>query len=369
MRQLQKRNQRIDTLRSEARPRKRGRFGRYIYLLFLAFLAFFLLDLFVGELIYLRGEGMVTREVAVVSAGYQGTVRRIHVDEGERVAKGDVLMRVHSQGMTTDIARLSGDLADVEAKLATLRTRRDKLRTLIPIARERMEKIGEFRDKLQSLGRSGLTNNSALADVITDSFDATRDFKEMQTEAETLGEDLAHTKEARDRVRNALDEMHDIYNEGRVVAPVAGIVGRLNTKPGAGTNPGERLAEVFHGSRYVLAFVPTGAMYQVEEGDKVALRYGVRLMRGEVSKLLPLAHRLPQEFQRAFQTAQRKQLVRVDIMSDARVPPLFTKVDVTWWTSPRVTVVRAIHALRDGVAAAVAWVTGVANAVIGWRVE
>jgi len=356
MRRLKKHTQRIDTLRSEARPRKRGRIGRIVYLLFLLGLVVLLFDIFVGELIYLRGEGMITRDVAVVSPGYRGTVRELSVEEGDRVSAGDRLMRLHSQRMTRDIARLSGDLADVEARLAKLTTRREKLKTLLPAARERMDRIAEFREQIEDLGRARLANNAQIASILTDSFHAKRDFQELETDAETVSAELRHTRNAAERVRTALREMRAIYNEGRVEAPRTGLVGRTDVKPGSGVQPGERVAEVFHGERYVLAYVPTGAIYDVRPGDKVALRYGFRLMQGRIDALLPLAHRLPQEFQRAFQTADRKQLVRIHIAEGARLPPLFTKVAVTWRSSGRVLAIRGVQALRAAVVAAVDWI-------------
>jgi len=356
MRRLKKHSKRVDTLRSEARPRKRGRIGRIVYLLFLLGLVVLLFDIFVGELLYLRGQGMVTRDVAVISPGYRGTVRELSVEEGDRVAAGDRLMGLHSQRMTTDIAQLSGDLANVEAQLAKLQTRREKLKTLLPAARERMDKIAQFRKQIEDLGRARLANNAQIASILTDSFHATRDFQELQTDAETVATELRHTRNAAERVRTALREMRTIYSGGRVEAPRTGLVGRIDVKPGSGIQPGDRVAEIFHGERYVLAYVPTGAIYDVRPGDKVALRYGFRLMQGRIDALLPLAHRLPSEFQRAFQTAERKQLVRIRIAEDGRVPPLFTKVAVTWRSSGRVLAIRGVQALSRAVVAGVDWI-------------
>lgn len=353
MRRLRKRQRRVDTLRSEARPKKRGRAGRIVYLSLIAALGAFVFDMFLGELLYLRGQGMVTRKVSVISLGYRGTVRDLAVREGDRVAADDVMMRVHSARMSKDIAGLSGDLAKVEGELSKLRTRRQHLKSLLPVARARMNKLDAFSEDMRELGKAGLTTSVLSANVLTDSFKALKDFKELQTEAQTVEQEIANTQETADRVRDALNQLRAIYNGGRVVAPKTGLVGRINVKSGSGVEPGTRVAEVFHGERFVLAYVPTGAIYDVEVGDKVALRYGFRLMEGEITRLLPLAHRLPQEFQRAFQTAARDQLVRIRIAETDQTPPLFTKTQVTWRTSARVWAIKGAEAAQRGVAAAI----------------
>jgi len=82
------------------------------------------------------------------------------------------------------------------------------------------------------------------------------------------------------------------------------------------------------------------------------------LMQGEVTRLLPLARRLPKEFQRAFESANRDQLVRIRVGEAAKAPPLFTKMRVTWSASPRVVALQGIGWLDSRVRGAVRWVFG-----------
>ena len=358
MRRIRKNRTRVDALRSEARPKKRGRIGRYVYLGFLAALALWIFDIFVGDLFYLRGRGMLTREVSVISLGYRGTVRSLPVEEGQRVTRDELLMRVHSTRMSKDIASLSADLAKVEGDLSKLKTRRENLKSLLPAARERMNELQTFRDNMRELGKAGLTTSLLNANVLTDSFRALRDFKELQTEARTLEQEITNTQDTAGRIRDALTQLREIYNGGRVVSPTSGLLGTLEVKPGSSVEPGDRVAEIFHGPRYVLAYVPTGTIYDVDIGDRVALRYGFRLMQGEVTRLLPLARRLPKEFQRAFESANRDQLVRIRVGEAAKAPPLFTKMRVTWSASPRVVALQGIGWLDSRVRGAVRWVFG-----------
>lgn len=355
MRRLKPRPRRIDTLRSEARPKKRGRVGRVVYLVFLAGLAVVIFDTFIGELFYLSGSGMVTRDVSVVSVGYRGRVAQLTVSEGDRVEAGETLMRIPSEHMESELAQLSSDLADAEARAARLRAQRDKLDKLLPEARQRLETLEDFRQRLQRLGDRGLTTLAPRAQTLMDSFEALRDVREWEAQQKALKDRLGSTKGAALQARTALIALRDIYDSGTVEAPTSGLVGTLDIASGSGVRRGERLAEIYHGQRHVVAYIPTGALYEVTADQRVALRYGFRVLRGTVTDVSAIAQRLPQEFQKAFQATEREQLLRIRIDSDHAIPPVFTKVHVTWPNSIFVRTVQAMRAGARAAGAAAAW--------------
>src|SRR5215467_12518699 len=84
---------------------------RWVYFLCLLGLAAWLGDLFLGSLFYLRSEGLVLGEPAVIAAEFPVTVRDLMVHEGERVKAGSVAAVVTSQTVVESIARLTADLA------------------------------------------------------------------------------------------------------------------------------------------------------------------------------------------------------------------------------------------------------------------
>jgi hypothetical protein len=76
----------------------------------------------------------------------------------------------------------------------------------------------------------------------------------------------------------------------------------------------------------VLAYVPTGVLYDVEIGDEVQIKTGLQTTRGKISRIEPSAAALPREFQRAFTPVETQQVIRVEFASGEVPPPLFTKV-------------------------------------------
>src|SRR5215831_12847089 len=112
---------------------------RRVYFACLFVLAAWLGDLFFGSLLYLRSEGLVLGEPAVVAAEFPVTVRDLLVREGEHVNAGNVAAVVTSQTVAESIARLTADLATRETHLSELRIRGEKVEALIKLAVTRQE--------------------------------------------------------------------------------------------------------------------------------------------------------------------------------------------------------------------------------------
>ncbi len=165
--------------------------------------------------------------------------------------------------------------------------------------------------------------------------------------------EFAKLRDSAARAAEALKTLESLYRDGVVAAPESGLVGTVRVARGEGVKEGQRLAEIFHGPRFVLAYVPVGALYGVAPDDEVVLRFGFRTLEGRIESRLPVAYRLPDEFQRQFQTLERRQLIRVGITDDA-VPPLFTEVEVTRPGAIRALLARAANFIVGAPRAALA---------------
>ena len=95
-------------------------------------------------------------------------------------------------------------------------------------------------------------------------------------------------------------------------------------------NSRHTLIELSGNQRFVLAYVPTGSLYDVNEGDEVTIKTGLQTMRGIITRVEPFAAALPHEFQHAFTPVERQQVIRIEFLPGELPPPLFTKV----WVRP-----------------------------------
>ncbi len=350
MKRLRRSQKRIDTLRTEVRPRKRGRVGRYVYLTMLAGFALLLFDLLAGDLIYLRGDGMVAQNIAIVGPEYSGTVLSVDVALGDQVKQGQTVAVLRSHEMLKDLAELAAQVVSAETHLSELRIRRRKLASLIPAAQQRVETTREHRERIEGLRQSGLATMKGAASAEADAYKALEELKELEADADLVEAEFAKFQQIAQRAQRALTEIEAVYGDGVLRAAESGLVGNVMVAPGEGVKQGQSLMEVFHGPLHVLAYVPVGALYDVAPGDEVVIRFGFQTLAGQVEARQPLAYRLPQEFQRQFRTVERKQLVRVRLSDDV-VPPLFTEVEVTWPGSIRAVLVDTASIFVNGMAA------------------
>ena len=90
---------------------------KWTYLLAVIAFGVWVFNAFFGGNVYLRAEGLVLAQPAVVAAEYNVTVRDVMVKEGERVTEGQVVVQISSQQVLEGLARLSSEAASRAARL------------------------------------------------------------------------------------------------------------------------------------------------------------------------------------------------------------------------------------------------------------
>lgn len=340
MKQIRK-PQRVDILRTEPRVRKKGRLGKYIYLTLLVGLALWAIDLTAGSLLYLKADGMITREAAAVSSEHTARITSLDVSDGSPVQQGSVVAQLSSQEMSGSMAKMTTELAQYQVALAEMKLRRERVNALLPDAKRRAEASQEEWRKVEEFQKIGMITMMQRARVVHDSYDSVSDLRQLELESKVVDSQLPELQQSVSRAQTELDQLRKAYGEGLLTSPVDGTASDVRVQPGAVVRPGEPIMRIYHGDSYVLAYVPIGALYKVEPGDAVQLRTGFNVLTGKVQAILPVASQLPQEFQKAFQSTQREQLVKISIDPNQELPPLFTTVEVAWDMSPMALLLRS----------------------------
>ena len=299
---------------------------RWTYIACVVGLAAWLGDLFLGSFFYLRSEGMVLAEPAVIAAEFPVTVRKLLVREGERVEAGRVAAIVSSQSVSETIARLAADLAGRQARLSELRIRSEKVDAVVSIAGVRQGAAVDARKQFETLVKSGLLAIDRRTAALESEFRSRQDFEALKAEKRAAEAEIATLSAAMAEAETAMKDLRRLYDEGRLRVPIDGIVTRLAAEIGSVVRAGEALADVYGNQRFVLAYLPTGGIYNVAAGDRVVIKSGLRTVEGVVARVEPFAATLPREFQRAFAPADRQQVIRVEFAPGEPSPPLFAKV-------------------------------------------
>ncbi|HQT80353.1 MAG TPA: HlyD family efflux transporter periplasmic adaptor subunit [Rhodopila sp.] len=302
---------------------------RWVYLTTIAGLGVWVLNLLFGGLIYLRSEGMVLGEPAVVAAEFPATVRDLAVREGDRVEAGQVVSLVSSQTVSTNLARFAGDQADRSLRISELRMRSLTVDRVIGLAKQRQEITIDARARLESLQAMGYLPIEKRTAAMDSVFRSSQAVAELEGQQDSLRGEITTLSGAFDQADRMVQELRQQYDGGRLRASIKGIVGSLLTEKGAVLGAGQPLMELYGDDRFVLAYVPTGGLFSIRPNQKVRISTGLQTFDGTIVRVEPIAAALPHEFQRAFTPVDRRQVIRVEFAPGQQPPPLFTKVTLS----------------------------------------
>jgi multidrug resistance efflux pump len=327
MRRLKQRRS-LDDLKNEPRARRQAMI-RWLYFASIIVLAAWLGNLFGGDLIYFRSEGLVLGEPAMVAAEFPVTVRQISVREGEHVSAGRVAAQVTSQSVVENMARLTAELGAREARISELRIRRQTIDAIIGLAENRQSLAADAREEFEKLVKQDYLALDKRTAAVESEFRSRQDLEGLRAEKRVIDGELETLGRAFGQAEAALQDLRRLYDDGRMRVPIDGVVSRVAADHGAVVRAGDPLVEVYGNQRFVLAYLPTSALYDVNPGDRVQIEAGLRTSEGRVVRVQPFAAALPHEFQRAFSPVERRQVIRVEFQPGAVPPPLFAKVKLS----------------------------------------
>jgi len=328
-----RRRPRFDNLQNEVRKRGRS-WGRWVYLALVLALVCWVFDSFFGNYIYLRAEGLVLRERVVLATQYPAAIVELRVREGWNVTKGELLARLRSQSVEESLAKLHAQLAGVITRATELSIRNKVNEALNPLAQHRYEIARNARINSEGLLAQKLLAANRHSELVKDEVLSAESQAQLSAERDVIVREAADVRAAIDSSRNAIGRLNELYGNGMINSPVSGIVGYLEVSEGSVVREAEPVMEIFTGPPFVLAYVPEGALYDVQEGDHISIAVGLATYYGYVSQTYDLAGQLPKEFQQTFQPRTRARLIRVEFDPDQRnPPPLFakTKLSAAGW--------------------------------------
>lgn len=320
-----RRRPRYDTLQNETRRRGRA-WGRWVYLLLVFGLVIWIFNLFFGELVYFQAEGIVLRDRVVIATQYPAEIADITVQEGDGVEKEEVIVELRSQEVEEKLASLYANFADVLARNTELQVRKNVIEAISPMAARNYNEARQARLASEELRSNGLLTASRRSELLTDEIDSAQLYTQVEAERQAISANLPDLEAAIGASQQALSRLRRTYANGVVEAPVTGIVGYLHVSDGSVVRAGEPLMEIFNGPPYVLAYVPSGALYELTAGDTIKISIGFNSFRGHVEHIYPVASQLPSEFQNTFQPVARAQVVRIEFEPGQATPTLFAKV-------------------------------------------
>lgn len=187
-----------------------------------------------------------TRDRVPARARIGGTVDSLSVTEGDRVEAGQPL------------AVITDD--KLQFQIDALNSRLDALNSQLETARADMERGRQLLDR----------------GVIT-----SQRFDALQTQVDVLEGEIAGTRSEKLVVERQIEE-------GRVLAPEAGIVLNVPVSRGSVITPGEAVAEIGGGGVFMRLAVPERFSAALSEGDTIQIEGADGLRAGRLARLYPL---------------------------------------------------------------------------------
>jgi multidrug resistance efflux pump len=272
-----------------------------------------------GSRVFLDADGLATRaSVAVASPWQNARVKEVYVRPGDWVAAGQKIAVVESADMARSLADLSAEKARVSSRLAQLQARKRVVEQLLPLAEENSERTSAFLGTLERGNASGVVGSKLLQDMMTARVQAADRALSLRAELGSLDLETRATEDALKEIAAAYSDLQSAYGKGVLTAPASGYVGGKVAMVGEVLGPGHAdLANIYSGSSFVLAYIPDGYLFDVEEGQTVAVKGRGSAVVGRIDKVLPVTEALPPEFQLPNRARERGQTVRVALSDDS----------------------------------------------------
>ena len=285
----------------------------------------------IGGYAYKSADGLVVGDMGVVSPEYTVTVLEVLVKNGDKVRKGDLIARVSSTRVAEITATLSLQSSTLISRMAELTSKAEILDQLIASAEERARIVAVTNESLQRPRQTGFLpwmTATAIADQV---YKGKEELARLKAERAAIsGTHMVPQIVAASRANDqALEDIQKLFNAGNMLSPMTGYVSGVEAGVGCVIIPGALVAELVGEQRFVVAYVPINRLYSLKMDAPVTIEVGVgNWLRGTISRIEPIAARLPKEFQKTLSPVERMQLVRIDFDNGQTPPPYFTKVTV-----------------------------------------
>ncbi len=235
-------------------------------------------------------DAFVEGHMVFLSSRVAGQVTQVHVVENQRVAKGDVLVRLDPADFEARVARAHADLDAARNRMAQTHAASDAAAAQIRAAEVRLRHADQELVRARELFEGGVGSRTALdaAVAVRDGATAALHAAQEQERAEraALGNE-APVRQAEAALREAeLALEHSI-----VKAPFDGVVGKKNAEPGAIVSPGQPLLALADSSEvWVTANFKETQITAMDPGSAAEIRVDAFpdvLLRGHVESVSP----------------------------------------------------------------------------------
>lgn len=250
-----------------------------------------------------------------------GRVARVHVDEGDAVTAGQLLVTLETEQIDRQIdeQRAVIDTAKAELAKALAGPRDQEIRKAEAVAANDERE----RRRLGALHSAGVVSREALDDASTKAKTSAEDLRLLREG--TRREDLTAARAQVELQERRLASLEERRGEAVIRSPVAGTIRSFELRPGDLVVPNQPVAEVLEPSElWVRVYVPETLLGVVRLNMPVRVRvdtYPDHWFEGRVASIASEGEYTPRNIQTRAQRAEQVFGVKVVVASDSRLKP------------------------------------------------
>jgi multidrug resistance efflux pump len=271
----------------ESRRRSAGRLARVAYATTIFGILAFFVVYFGRPFVYLSGPGSVSSPRYVISLPYIVQVSRMNVQPGSAVKAGDEIGQVWSPQEQDVVANYMRSLADVAGRTADLRIKARVAQESLDAARSYLRLTEEAVEHIETRGAASTTFR---LEVFRERALANKTVVSQEAEASEIATQLVSLDEFSKQIRGHIDEVERKFADGRVFAPVTGIVSTKPAQTGQSLVAGAPIAEILDPTDvFVDWYVPNERLVDPKIGNEVVVLFGNWRLPGTITDILPIS--------------------------------------------------------------------------------
>lgn len=263
----------------------------------------------IQEITDLTGTVTARQTVAVVSKA-MGRVSAVDMQVGQRVSKGDTLLRLDAEELSLQLQQAEAGLAGQQAQLASLKRGAAEEDLLLLKASYDNAQLGYNR--IKSLFEAGATTQQQLEEVQLRLLEAQTRYQKAVKGA--TAEELAAMEAAVAASQASVELMRTQLNNTVIKAPISGVIAASNAQLGELVTQGAMVATIVNiDTVEVDVNVSERIINQIKPGDEVQVTIGAvsnEALTGEILTVSPAANPQTRQFGVKISLDNREGLLR-----------------------------------------------------------
>jgi biotin carboxyl carrier protein len=313
----------------ESRRRAAGRLVRMAYATTVFGVLAFFIVYFGAPFVFLRGPGTVSSPRYVISLPYTVQVSRITVTPGDEVGKQEQIGQVRSPQVDGIVATYMRAQADVASRQAELRVKARVARDSLEAARSYLKVAEEAVERMEAAHEQRVASTTFMIDVFRQRALARKDVVSLEAEVAEATVQLVSLDQFAKELRDRLAEVERGFADGRIFAPISGIVSTHLARVGQSLVAGTALAEILDPTDiFVDWHIPSERLFEPKVGNVVFVLFGNRRISGRIAEILPVSDVYAGAQPSFVRERQATQIARIRFDPGATPPALNSSVFV-----------------------------------------